>query len=283
MPQLNCNSLGKYQPLQCLGDSCRCVSQEGVTVSKMENLTLAEAIDKCYPNGKTTGTLKIKADFGIILPGTEGDFKLEMSQQIANLLKVNDSMVTVSQLAPGSVLVSFIVDGPSDQMTTVQENINALQNSPTSVRYGNESYEANLLSYNAAPSTLVTEAPAMDRETFLLIVILVPVLGSVLILFIVVGIICFCQARKRDSYKRQSLVSQYSTTSTQFDMVKEQDNQKLQKSKSQKSGRPQTIASQFSTTPLQSDTTGDQGFSGCENKSYGEFKNTRLSGGYTIA
>jgi len=48
MPQLNCNSLGKYQPLQCTNDYvCRCVSMNGVTIPGQDQLTLSQALDSC--------------------------------------------------------------------------------------------------------------------------------------------------------------------------------------------------------------------------------------------
>jgi len=285
MPQLNCNSLGLFQPLQCVGDSCRCVSTDGVTIPGLDNLTLSQAINSCYPYGKTTGTMKINADFGIIAPGDAGDFKSQMSQQLADILRVNDTSVTVTKLAPGSVLVSFVVDSPPEQQLTVQENLSAFQNNPTMVLYLNQSYEASLVHMNseANPSMMVTE-PSMDHQTFLLLVILIPVIGSILILFAIVGIICAYQARKRNNYKRQTLVSQVSTMSAQFEIEKEKSNQKSKKSKNDKKERPQAVLSQFSTTPLQYDAMGENAYAGdYDNKAFEATNKVRLSGGHTAA
>lgn len=198
---------------------------------------------------------------------------------------MNDTSVTVTKLEPGSVLVSFVIDSPPAQQITVQENLSAFQNTPALVQYKNKSYEATLVpmaqgdkpSPNAEPST-------MDHQTYLLLVILIPVIGSILILFVIVGIICACQARKRDSYKRQTLVSQLSTMSTQFEIEKEKSNETTKKSKNNKTGRPKAVLSQYSTTPLQCDTKGGNDYTGdYDNKAFNDIKKVRLSGSSTPA
>jgi hypothetical protein len=147
------------------------------------------------------GVMKILADYGII--DNEINFKRQTVMWISNRIAVSQNSIQVTDLKPGSIIVSFeVIQSPaSATIDTTQLEILFVQwkSNNASLIYDGQQYQTELVSYTfSSPSistaitntnttippvssqtTPVTASPNAEHYNFLLLVVLVCVLVPV--------------------------------------------------------------------------------------------------------
>jgi hypothetical protein len=202
-PELNCDNSGNYKPLQCYNDLCRCSTMEGLTVMDFVELTLDEAKILCYQNDKIVGVLKLIADINIIEPGQGTFFKQNMSAEIAKLLDLSDSAVTITMYKSGSIIMEFVATSVDYALIRrTEEKLISLQGTNIHLKCLGTTYEAVIMDFVRIPAvitprTTTARSNEIDHRT-LLLVTLVPILGTLFLVLLVVGLYFVCKMWKGD-------------------------------------------------------------------------------------
>lgn len=103
---VQCDSTGKYEPKQCLGDECRCVDEFGVTYGGQGGKGL---ICEKQQVTKIRGEIKLNADFNKIVNNMD-TFTKTARKTISEKLKIMEEMVIIKSIMPGSILIVFEVE-----------------------------------------------------------------------------------------------------------------------------------------------------------------------------
>jgi hypothetical protein len=223
-PELNCDNAGNYKPLQCYNDLCRCSTVEGLTTMDFVELTLDKAKNVCYQNDKIVGLLKLNADISIIEPGQGTFFKQNMSAEIANLLDLSDSAITITTYKSGSIIMEFVATSVDYALIRrTEEKLKSLQGTDIHLKCLGTTYEADIQDFvriDAVITPRTTVKPIdIDRRT-LLLVTLVPILGTLFLVLLVVGLYFVCKMWKGDMSSLLT-VSNSARNSVSFDSILE--------------------------------------------------------------
>lgn len=232
MPELNCDLDGYYKPMQCDHnyESCYCTTPEGKT--SYANLNLIEAVEMCFPAERILGTLKIEANFSVIVAGQGPFFKQTIAYQLAVRLFANDDLnVTITAYYPGSIMADFVIANQNKSMVDiVEKHIEGLMvggnNGYLPMEYSGVTYDSRILNYRRFGSFLPVTTPhaprpgsgrygELSRGGFLVLVILLPIVGALLL----AAIIAFCvykMCQRRGSFEPMS-----NRSSMSFDTVME--------------------------------------------------------------
>lgn len=156
MPQLNCDSSGRFKPTQCYGQECWCVDDSGTETTNKSDQSI-----NCYNGSQILlETVRIDADFGIIKPEDGWKFKQELSQQIADLLSVVESLVTITKLEKGSIIAGVAV-----ATDVISPDLKA---QTFEFRYDNATYPSRFESGNPSPTLFSLGFPSSVPPTSIL-------------------------------------------------------------------------------------------------------------------
>jgi len=192
-------------------------------------MSLNQAIPTCYDSDSIFGSIKIHTNFSVIKPGNGSQFKQIMSTRIANLLKIDESDVTITSYYEGSIMVDYVVSDKTTDMNHVRHVLDDLAGQEFYVTYDGSAYLARMIYYGSLGQQFGFTTQSYyynnNRKAFLLQVILIPILGSLTILLTILGVCCLCKKCNR----KTKLLPDSARSSRSFDSIVEHSDIKTQK------------------------------------------------------